>query len=76
MQNTLPVRRTPALMRPTGLGMNGYEWSLAKQRMDEAMMLGDVTLRAVARVRTAMRGFGRSLRGLWSPRQAESVRAR
>jgi hypothetical protein len=76
MNNVVDVRRKPVPRRASDYGMTDYEWVLAKRRMDDAMLLGHMTLRAVARIRTAMRGLSRSVRGFVSPRGLEASRGR
>ena len=65
MQNYAYAQRRAALKRPSEFGMSAYDWALAKQRMDEAMILGDLTLRAFARARTILRGVSKTLGGLF-----------
>jgi len=44
--------------------MNQYQWAAARERADEAMMLGDLTLRALAKARTMVLRVLRTLRGV------------
>jgi len=55
MQNPLLTQRRSALDLPAAHGMSDYEWTLAKTRMEQAMMLGNFALRVADRARAAMR---------------------
>ena len=55
MQNPLLTQRRSALDLPAAHGMSNYEWTLAKARMEQAMMLGDAALRVADRARAALR---------------------
>lgn len=54
--------RTPS-KGPNHFGMNRYEWAVAKERADAAMLLGDLTLLALAKARTMVLGVLKALRG-------------
>ena len=55
MQNPLLSQRRSALDLPAAHGMNNYEWMVAKARMEQALMLGNATLRLAERTRVALR---------------------
>ena len=55
MQNPLVIERQSVIDPAVTRGMSHYEWSLAKARMENAMALGDFTLRIAQSIRTALR---------------------
>jgi hypothetical protein len=54
-------RATPN--RLSDLRMGTYERALAQRQMEEAMVLADLTLRALSRVRTVLSNVGKVLSG-------------
>jgi len=64
MNNYPHARHRSALKGPSHFGMNQYQWAAARERADEAMMLGDLTLRALAKARTMVLRVLRTLRGV------------
>ncbi len=65
MQNPLLTQRQSALDLAAAHGMSCYEWTLAKARMERAMMLGSFALRVADRARVALR---RAAAVLFGPR--------
>ena len=63
MQNPLVIERQSAIDPAVTRGMSHYEWSLAKARMENAMALGDFTLRIAQSIRTALRTATAAMRG-------------
>lgn len=69
MQNPLLTEHRSALDLSVAHGMNNYEWTLAKARMDRAMMLGDFSVRLADRTRAALRSAAIMLFGAPAPRK-------
>jgi hypothetical protein len=63
MQNPLVTQRRSPLDLAADHGMSAHDWTLAKARMEQAMMLGDFALRVADRARALLRNVGRALFG-------------
>jgi hypothetical protein len=74
MGNDLYVRRNPALNRASDSGMTAYESVVAKEQMDDAMLLAHRVLRAVAHTQAAVSKVGRTLKGLLAPQRPPGTR--
>jgi hypothetical protein len=59
---TNAMNRNVTLKGPSELGMTAYEWTNARQRMDEAMALAEWATRAFAGVGGLLRRAGNALK--------------
>jgi len=63
MDNPLLTERRSALDFSVVQGMSAYERAAATARMEQAMMLGDLTLRAAHGLRSMLRTLGNAIFG-------------
>jgi hypothetical protein len=63
MDNPLITERRSALDLSAVQGLSAYDRAVATARMEQAMMLGDLTLRAARRARAMLRAVGNALFG-------------
>ena len=63
MENPLVSERRSALDFSAVRGLSAYERAVATARMEQAMMLGDLTLATARRARAMLRAVGDAIRG-------------